>query len=1029
MTEFKLADIAKKMNIPPEELLSKFAGEVTDINSTVTAVQLRNAGYDPKKMLDYRQKMLQNLANKRSGVGKEIRIGGQVREEVKPVSPKKLQDIQSRKSALNKNIQQVDAMRQTTRKSKKGEAEDFSSENAETVFAGEAELKPAAAWETEKSEENRSPAETIAPIQEEPAAKVEIEAPAAIVADKPTEISETAKAPAESRPVRTERAPAETQSAAKEQNRRWQASTEQRPRTDYRKPSDNRQQDNRRAPQRPGGRPEQPRQGGYTPRPAGGGRQDYRTDNRGAPASGTSGGRTYDRNRPQTGGRPSSGAPRPNQPYGSRPPQRDGQRQPSRPYEGRDSDRQRQSTPFSPMETGKRDVKKARPDTPAAKEEAKKPKIKSETMSLKDLNKTIHEGISELDIESEIAVTEVVEEVEAAAAPQKTAKVDRKTKKKQSEKEYPPAFQHPTSIVVGENVTVAEMAGLLGIKASELVKKLFSLGVLATINQSIDAETAALLAVDYGVEVVKKVVTEADILPVYTDDPADLRKRPPVVTVMGHVDHGKTSLLDAIRSTSVAEKEAGGITQHIGAYEVNLNGRKITFLDTPGHEAFTSLRARGAQVTDIVILVVAANDGVMPQTKEAIDHAMAAGVCIVVAINKMDRPDANPEKVKRQLSEYGILSEEWGGKHQFQEISAKKRTGITELLELVLLEADMLELRGNPNRPAEAIVIESQLDKQRGPVATILIKKGTLHKGDSFVVGREVGRVRSMYNHLRAVQKEAGISSPVEVMGFSEVPEPGDILLVVDEKTAKTVADLRAGAAKITKDSTAAIVSLTDLIDKIKEGQVKELNIIIKADVQGSLEALKSSLAKLSNQEVKVNIVHDATGGITESDVVLAVASKAIIIGFNVRPDANAKLRAEREKISIELYSVIYKAIEEVKLALEGLLTPDTVEQTVGKVEVRQVFSVPKIGKIAGAYVLEGKVARTSNVRIIRDNVVVFDGKISSLKRFTEDVKEVSAGYECGLSLERYQDIKEKDILEVYELIQEKRTLSDVGKS
>jgi translation initiation factor IF-2 len=572
------------------------------------------------------------------------------------------------------------------------------------------------------------------------------------------------------------------------------------------------------------------------------------------------------------------------------------------------------------------------------------------------------------------------------------------------------------------------MAGLLGIKAGELVKKLFSLGVLATVNQSIDADTAALLAIDYGVEIVKKVVTEEDLFPHYIEDPADMQKRPPVVTVMGHVDHGKTSLLDAIRSTSVAEKEAGGITQHIGAYEVNLKGRKITFLDTPGHEAFTSLRARGAQVTDIVILVVAANDGVMPQTKEAIDHALAAGVCIVVAVNKIDRPDANPDMVKRQLSEYGILSDDWGGKYQFQEISAKKRTGITELLERVLLEADMLELKGNPNRPAEAIVIESQLDKQRGPVATILVKKGTLHKGDSFVVGKDIGRVRSMYNHLRAVQKEAGISAPVEVMGFSEVPEPGDTLVVVDEKSAKAIADLRAGSAKFAKTSSAPIVSLTDLMDKIKEGKIKELNIIIKADVQGSLEALKSSLIKLSNQEVKVSIVHDATGGITESDVVLAVASKAVIIGFNVRPDANAKLRAEREKISVELYSVIYKAIEDVKLALEGLLTPETVEQTVGRVEVRQVFSVPKIGKIAGAYVLEGKVTRNSNVRVIRDNVVVFDGKIGSLKRFTDDVKEVAGGYECGLSVEKYQDIKEKDILEVYELIQEKRTLNDVAK-
>jgi translation initiation factor IF-2 len=1001
MPEYKLADVAKKINITPEEILKKFSGKVTDIDSKVSVEQLREAGIDMKKFdkrpENFRQRIIQDVKSrhKYGAVGKEFRVGEtNQREQPRSVVTTNPQDLQMRKSALNKTIQQVDEMRQTSRKAKTGKPEGLNVENAEKLFTNEAEIESVKP-DAEKLAETVSVSTERTPVFQADTLPPQVQKEEARTESKP--------------PVKTE----SVQAGA--QNRRWQAAkpAEQRER-DNRRTYEQRPQDNRKPPQRqdkptrPGGQPAF--------------RSDNRTDSR---PSGT----RYDRNKPASGTRPAFGTSRPaNQPYGSRPPQRGDRPQPKT-YDGkteRPGYRPNARPAAFPETAVKRDVKKTRTE-PAGKDDAKKPKTKTDSLSLKDLNKTIHEGMNELNIEAEIGAVVAENETEAAAIP-KTVKYDRRSKKKQAEKEYPPAFQRPSSVIIGESVTVTEMAGLLGIKAGELVKKLFSLGVLATVNQSIDADTAALLAIDYGVEIVKKVVTEDDLFPHYVDDLAEMQKRPPVVTVMGHVDHGKTSLLDAIRSTSVAEKEAGGITQHIGAYEVNLKGRKITFLDTPGHEAFTSLRARGAQVTDIVILVVAANDGVMPQTKEAIDHALAAGVCIVVAVNKIDRPDANPDMVKRQLSEYGILSDEWGGRYQFQEISAKKRTGITELLERVLLEADMLELRGNPNRPAEAIVIESQLDKQRGPVATLLVKKGTLHKGDSFVVGKDIGRVRSMYNHLRAVQKEAGISAPVEVMGFSEVPEPGDTLVVVDEKIAKAIADLRAGSAKFTKTSSAPIVSLTDLMDKIKEGKIKELNIIIKADVQGSLEALKSSLIKLSNQEVKVSIVHDATGGITESDVVLALASKAVIIGFNVRPDANAKLRAEREKISVELYSVIYKAIEDVKLALEGLLTPETVEQTVGRVEVRQVFSVPKIGKIAGAYVLEGKVTRSSNVRVIRDNVVVFDGKIGSLKRFSDDVKEVAGGYECGLSVEKYQDIKEKDILEVYELIQEKRTLNDVAK-
>ncbi|MDR2105423.1 MAG: translation initiation factor IF-2 [Deferribacteraceae bacterium] len=1032
MPSYKLTEVAKIFNISQQEVLDRL--DATDINLTVTSEQLRNAGFDLKVLLGSRQKLLAERKNLKGSAGIEIRIGSQRNEEqIKPYISKKPQDILLRKSALNKSIQKVDVMRQTSKKARTDKSEAESDleklitkgvETAEIIervdetpfkHPDSESAETAREVETLKETELIAIDEGLTPKTAETSEGVEVDK----LPDKPADANTQEIQPIEILPIETkpqvirptatrrpETRPPETRlTETTRPISGWQASrpAEQKPRTDFRR-TDNRPQDRKQTtPLRPSG--------GFVQR------DGARTDNRTQPNN------RFDRNnRGQTGGKP-AGAYRP--PFGTKPPQRGA----AAGYEGqaRPTTRPAFAHPETPQ---KREIKKTKPDAALVKEDAKKAKVKSDALSLKDLNKTIYEGLSELDIETEVTAAAVAgEEVQAPAAVSKPPKTERKAKKKQAaEKEQPPAFQHPTSIVIGETVTVAEMAGLLGVKAGELVKKLFSLGILATVNQSIDADSAALLAMDYGVEVIKKVITEADIFPVYEDKAEDMQKRPPVVTVMGHVDHGKTSLLDAIRSTSVAEKEAGGITQHIGAYEVNLNGRKITFLDTPGHEAFTSLRARGAQVTDIVILVVAANDGVMPQTKEAIDHATAAGVCIVVAINKIDRPDANTERVKRQLAECGILSEEWGGKHQFQEISAKKHIGITELLELVLLEADMLELKGNPNRPAEAIVIESQLDKQRGPVATILVKKGTLRKGDTFVAGREVGRVRSMYNHLRAVQKEAGISAPVEVMGFSEVPEPGDILVVVDEKTAKAIAELRANSAKSARETNAPIASLTDLMDKIKEGQIKELNIIIKADVQGSLEALNTSLKKLSNQEVKVNVVHDATGGITESDVVLAVASRAIIIGFNVRPDSNAKARAEREKISIELYSVIYKVIEDIKLALEGLLTPETVEQAVGKVEVRQVFSVPKIGKIAGAYVLEGKVTRTSNVRIIRDNVVVFEGKIGSLKRFTEDVKEVAGGYECGLSVERYQDIKDKDILEVYELVQEKRTLSDVAK-
>jgi len=694
--------------------------------------------------------------------------------------------------------------------------------------------------------------------------------------------------------------------------------------------------------------------------------------------------------------------------------------------------------------------KKKEEDDLLAEKESKKAKGKKGVKKDKNIQKDIWEGIEELELEEEIESGEVppieeelVQEAEPPAEEKPEAVKEEKEKpsskkkgkkqnfqkqKKQADKK--PAYpSKPSKVQIGESVTVSEFAGMIGVKATELVKKLMMMGVMASVNQHIDAETAQLLGAEYDVEVETKTVKEDDLLPQFEDDPEKMVPRPPIVTVMGHVDHGKTSLLDAIRQTKVADGEAGGITQHIGAYEVEHGRGKIVFLDTPGHEAFSGLRARGANVTDIVILIVAADDGVMPQTKEAIDHAKAAGVRMVVAINKVDKPNANVEKVKTQLAEYNIISEEWGGDYQFEEISAKNRIGIDDLLERVLLESEMLELKADPDRPAEGVVIESKLDKQKGPVATVLVKKGTLKIGDAFVVGAQSGKVRAMFNYAGKSIKEAGPSIPVEIMGFSDVPESGDSFIVVkDEKTAKQVASMRYEKIKEKEMADRSKVSLNDLFDKIKQGQITELNLVVKADVQGSLEALKSSFLKLSNPEVKLNIIHDGVGGISESDILLASASNAIVIGFNVRPDSKAKSTAEKEDVEINLYSVIYEAIESVEKAIEGMLAPETKEKVIGRVEVRQVFSVPKAGKVAGSYVLEGKVMRNSHARVIRDNVVVYDGVIDSLKRFQNDVKEVTSGYECGISMAKFNDIKEGDIFEIYEYAEEKRTIEDVKR-
>ena len=574
-----------------------------------------------------------------------------------------------------------------------------------------------------------------------------------------------------------------------------------------------------------------------------------------------------------------------------------------------------------------------------------------------------------------------------------------------------------TSITIGETITVKELAESLKKTATDVIKKLMGLGVMATLNQELDFDTAALIADEFGVKTEKAVVVnEEDILFDDSDDVSDhVEPRPPVVVVMGHVDHGKTSLLDAIRETHVMDMEAGGITQHIGAYMVKINDRNITFLDTPGHEAFTAMRARGAQVTDIAILVVAADDGVMPQTIEAINHAKAANVSIIVAINKIDKPGANPDRVKQELTEYGIVAEEWGGDAIMVPVSAKKRENIDQLLEMVLLAADMLELKADPNRQAKGTIIEAKLDKGRGPVATVLVQRGTLNIGDSIVTGTTVGRIRAMTDDKGQAVKKAGPSTPVEILGLPEVPEAGEIFYAItDEKVAKQLAEKRKFKQREQHLKASAKVSLEDLFTQIKEGKVKDLNIIVKADVQGSVEAVKQSLEKLSNEEVRVKTIHGGVGAITESDVSLAQVSNAIIIGFNVRPGTNVAEVAKEVGVDLRLYRVIYNAIEDVQAAMKGMLEPTFKEVILGHAEIRQLFKVSGIGTIAGSYVTDGKIVRNSEIRVVRSGIVVHEGKLASLKRFKDDAKEVAHGFECGLSIEKFNDIKEGDIVESY---------------
>jgi translation initiation factor IF-2 len=567
-----------------------------------------------------------------------------------------------------------------------------------------------------------------------------------------------------------------------------------------------------------------------------------------------------------------------------------------------------------------------------------------------------------------------------------------------------------------EGTTVKEFAELISVKLSDVIKKFMELGYMPTINQPVDTDAALLIAESFGAKVELAPIEEDTTDIEAPEDVSKLAPRPPVVTIMGHVDHGKTSLLDAIRETKVTETEAGGITQHIGAYKINLEGKEIVFLDTPGHEAFTSMRARGAKVTDIVVLVVAADDGVMPQTVEAINHAKAANVPIVVAINKIDKPEANPAKVKNELAERGIIPEDWGGQNIFVEVSAKKRIGIERLLEMILLQAEVMELKADPEKHARGTIIEAKLDRGRGPVATVLVQSGKLTIGDAFLAGTHAGKVRALIDDSGRRIGEAGPSTPVEVIGFSDVPSSGDIFTVIeDEKRARQIALGRQQKQRLAEIARTRKLTLDEIYAKIKEGQIRELNIIIKGDVQGSVEAMKEALENISHPQVKVKVIHFSVGGINESDVMLATASNAIIIGFSVRPELKASQLAEKEGVDIRLYNVIYEAIEDVKKALEGLLEPTLREKTLGRVEVRQVFPISRIGTVAGCYVVDGTISRTSDgIRVIRDNIVVYDGKISSLKRFKEDVKEVQSGYECGIMIENFNDIKVGDILEDY---------------
>ncbi len=677
------------------------------------------------------------------------------------------------------------------------------------------------------------------------------------------------------------------------------------------------------------------------------------------------------------------------------------------------------------------------------KEKASSPEVSAEDtteeeISTKKTVRYVDTRTNAVDLDMQLAK----EKAEELAPEMKDAEMGKQRVKKNKNKQQPqkknqprqPEMQRPKKeekpqpihVVIPDTITVGDLAQKLKVGATEIIKRLMQLGIMAAMNQEIEYDVAALIAEDMGAEVEREIIITAEDKLLSDaeapDDEKDLLPRPPVVCVMGHVDHGKTSLLDAIRSTNVTASEAGGITQHIGAYMVNINGNQIAFLDTPGHEAFTAMRARGALVTDIAILVVAADDGIMPQTIEAINHAKAAEVSIIVAINKIDKEGANPDRVKQELTEHGLIPEEWGGDVICVEVSAKQHKNIDSLLEMVLLTAEVKELKANPNRHARGTVIEAKLDKGRGPVATVLVQNGTLRQGDIIVTGTAVGRVRAMVDDKGKKIKEAIPSTPVEIVGLSETPEGGDPFYVVeDERAARNVVEMRKQKIKDEANKARQRVNLDDLFSQIQQGDVKDLNIIVKADVQGSVEAVRQSLEKISNEEVRVRVIHGAVGAITESDVTLASASNAIIVGFNVRPDVGGRNAAELNKVDMRMYRVIYEAIEEIEAAMKGMLAPTFREAVIGHAEIRQTFKVSGVGTIGGCYVTDGKIQRNCSVRIVRDGIVIHEGELDSLKRFKDDVKEVNSGYECGMGFVRFNDIKEGDVVECYIMEEVKR--------
>ncbi|PKM41396.1 MAG: translation initiation factor IF-2 [Firmicutes bacterium HGW-Firmicutes-9] len=750
-------------------------------------------------------------------------------------------------------------------------------------------------------------------------------------------------------------------------------------------------------PPRQDGYQQRPQQGGYTPRPQGG---NYPPQQGGY------------QQRPQQGGyqqRPQGGNYPPQQGGYQQRPQQGGYT--PRPQQGGTGPRPGQPGGFAPR--GPRPAGAGAPPAPAAGSK--------ERVSNYDPNKSAYARSKEADRK-----TKNKKAMSREAAPSATNWDDDSTGNRKLRRGQKQPMRRPEPVVIEkavittETITVKELSEKIGKPASEIIKKLFLLGMPTTINQEIDYDTCELVASDFGIELELKVAKTfeevlTDSASGETDAEDQLKPRPPVVTIMGHVDHGKTSLLDAIRNSSVTEGEAGGITQHIGAYTVGCHGKPITFIDTPGHEAFTSMRARGAQVTDIVILVVAADDGIMPQTVEAINHAKAAGVPIIVAINKMDKPDANPDRVKQQLTEYELVSEEWGGQTIIVPVSAKKQEGLDTLLEMVLLQADVLELKANPDRLARGTIIEAKLDKGRGPLATVLVQNGTLRRGDTIVAGTAYGKVRAMTDDKGNTVNEAGPSTPVEVLGFSEVPDAGDILNVAEaDKLSRQVVEERRDRIKAAQLKSKSKVSLDDLFTQLAADELKDLNIIVKADVQGSVEAVKQALEKLSNEEVRVRCIHGGVGAITGTDIMFASASNAIVIGFNVRPDTSARTMAEKENVDVRLYRVIYNAIDDVKAAMRGMFKPVFKEVELGRATVRETFKVTGVGTIAGAYVNDGKITRSAQIRVVRDSVVIHEGKISSLKRFKDDAKEVLTSFECGIGIDGFNDLQEGDVIEAF---------------